>query len=75
MREICACEVNGSILGPGLIRHRSVQPFFQSVSQVEGRAYFILSSLRKNIKLKLALNNAVMKGWKTAFFISINGSV
>ena len=22
------CEVNGSILGPGLIRHRSVQPFF-----------------------------------------------
>ena len=30
-----------------------------------GRAYFILSSLRKkNIKLKLVLNNAVLKGWK-----------
>ena len=34
MTYICACEVNGSILGPGLIRHRSVQPFFQSVSHV-----------------------------------------
>ena len=28
MTLICACEVNGSILGPGLIRHRSVHPFF-----------------------------------------------
>ena len=27
---IFACEVNGSILGPGLIRHMSVQPFFFS---------------------------------------------
>ena len=24
---LCACEVNGPILGPGLIRHRSIQPF------------------------------------------------
>ena len=31
-----------------------------------GRAYFILSSLRKNIKLKLVLNNAVLKGWNAA---------
>ena len=28
MTQICACEVNGSILGPVLIRHRSVQPLF-----------------------------------------------
>ena len=34
MTLICACEVNGSIFGPGLIRHRSVQPFFQCVSHV-----------------------------------------
>ena len=40
-----------------------------------GRAYFILSSLRKNIELKLVLNNAVLKGWKAEIFISINGSV
>ena len=29
MTLICACEVNGSFLGPGLIRQRSVQPFFK----------------------------------------------
>ena len=35
----------------------------------------MLSNLRKNIKLKLVLNNAVLKGWKVAIFISVNGSV
>ena len=25
---ICACEGKGSILGPGLVQHRSVQPLF-----------------------------------------------
>ena len=34
MTLLCACEVNLSILGPGLIRHRSVELFFQSVSHV-----------------------------------------
>ena len=34
MTLICACKVSGSILGPGLIRHRSVHPFFQCVSHV-----------------------------------------
>ena len=34
MTLIFACEVNGSILGPGLIRYRSVHPFFQCVSRV-----------------------------------------
>ena len=34
MTLICAFEVNGSILGPGLIRHRFSQPFFQCVSHV-----------------------------------------
>ena len=34
LRQIRACKVNGSILGPGLIRHRSVQPFFQSVLHI-----------------------------------------
>ena len=56
-----------SILGPGLIRHRSVQPFFSKCfACLVGRAYFILSNLRKNIKLKLVLNNAVLKRWKAA---------
>ena len=44
MTLICACEVNGPILGPGLIRHRSVEPYFACLV---GRAYFILSGLRK----------------------------
>ena len=75
MTLICACELNGSILDPGLVRHRSVQPFFfffffvlffffcfvlfcffvvvllfcfsKCFACLVGRAYYILSSLRK----------------------------
>ena len=47
---ICACEVNGSILGPGLFRHRSVLPFFQCVSHVlyvEPISYYLVQEKQK----------------------------
>ena len=47
------CEVNGSILGPGLIQHRSFQPIFQSVSHIF--AYLVGPNKKNYVCLGLPL--------------------
>ena len=55
------CEVNGSILGPGLIRHGSVQPFFS-------KCFACLVGPNKKMCLGLPLQKTLDRVGREFFF-------